>query len=73
MTDRERLLDELTPVAFSIAYRTAPFKRRGRQQHEKMGRCLDISKNDALEVASGYARVEEEHVVAVVGQILEDG
>src|SRR5712691_2174294 len=47
--------------------------RRGRQQHEEGCPCLDISENDALEVATGDAHEVEKHVVAVVGQILEDG
>jgi hypothetical protein len=37
-----------------------------------MGARLDVSENDALEVATGNAREIKEDVIAMVAQILED-
>lgn len=47
-------------------------ERRGREQDEEMCPGADVFEDDALEVAAGDALKIEEHVIPVLGQVLED-
>src|SRR5207248_11164477 len=47
--------------------------QRGRgEQHNKVRPCLDVSQDDAIEIAAGEPIKIEEHVIPVVVQVLVD-
>ncbi len=47
-------------------------QRGRREQHKEMGPRPDVFKDDAFEVATSYAVKIEEHVIAIMSQVLGD-
>jgi len=45
----------------------------GREHHEKVGSSPDVLENDELEIPIGTPLIVEEHIKAVVSQVLRDG